>query len=178
MDIRKPSARLTLMAAGALLLGALAVQFMQAEDGAPATGTAAPLSGVPVRFGPGILSDASPAPAASAVPTIEDTAAPDGLAVTVDQHLEVNRALKDVADYFLLGGRQGTRAEHLAALLAHLKAKLTPPASEEAERIVRAYAAYLDAHDALLARSHVPAVSPDSMLSAPDADRLAGWRRD
>jgi lipase chaperone LimK len=101
--------------------------------------------------------------------------APGGLAVTPDQKLVINRALRDVIDYFLFGGHPGQRAAHVARLDAHLKAALPPPAYGEAMAIVRNYLSYIEAHDQLLARESQPAASADSALAPMDLDRIAAW---
>jgi lipase chaperone LimK len=107
--------------------------------------------------------------------TTADTSPPEGLEAGADQHLRINRALRDVFDYYLLSGLPGSRAEHLAQLLAHLKAGLPALAYADAEPIAYSYVAYLAAHDALLARQSVPVVTLDSKLAAPDAERMAAW---
>ncbi|AMP00696.1 proteobacterial lipase chaperone family protein [Collimonas arenae] len=104
-----------------------------------------------------------------------DTSPPDGLQVGADQHLRINRALRDVFDYYLLGGLPGTRAEHMAQLLAHLKGGLPSLAYADAERIAHSYLSYLTAHDALLERQTMPVVTADSKMATPDVERLAAW---
>lgn len=123
------------------------------------------------HFGPGSWNHMREAN----LPAVADTSPPDGLEVGTDRHLRINRALRNVIDYYLLGGLPGSMAEHIAQLLAHLKANLPTVAYIDAERIVQAYLSYLAAHDALLARQTTPVVTLDSKLAAPDADRMAAW---
>lgn len=159
---------------GGAILAMLAVWSVQPDDNASVEAAVAVQPATPVRFGPGVWTE--PAPAIPVAETLAfDTRAPGGLAATSDSRLVVNKALKDVADYFLLGGHPGTRAMHAAALLAHLESALPVPAANEATQIVRSYLAYLDEHDKLLARDPMPSVRPDSMHLPPDPDRIGAW---
>ncbi|MGB7192374.1 MAG: lipase secretion chaperone [Collimonas pratensis] len=125
------------------------------------------------------LERAAPAQLNAAIsdvlPSAGDTSPPPGLVVGADQHLQVNRALRDVFDYYLLGGLPGSRSQHMAQLLAYLKSSLPAPAYADGERLAHAYVAYLAAHDALLERQTPPAVTADSKMAAPDAERMATW---
>jgi len=159
----------------ALVIGLLAVALICFRSTGPAALTSGAQADAQVnasgRFGPGQWSDAAPANVAAAA----DTSPPQGLEVGVDQHLRINHALRDVFDYYLLGGFPGSRAEHMAQLLAHLKAGLPALAYADAERLAQSYLAYLTAHDALLARQAMPVVTLDSQMAAPDAERIAAW---
>ncbi|HEY0845472.1 MAG TPA: lipase secretion chaperone [Noviherbaspirillum sp.] len=163
--------------AGGLLLALLAIYIVLPERAEPVAG--APVhhveSGAPVRFGPGVWSDAPPIPSTVPEPAFADSDAPGGIVITADKRLVVNKALKDVADYFLLGGHAGTRATHMERLIAHLRASLPSPAFEEAAQIVRNYLQYLDTHDALLARTAPPPATPDSILPSADIERIGAW---
>lgn len=154
------------------LLAAALFCFRFAEPAALAAGTpAATRVNATERYGPGQLNAAvSDYPAAAS-----DTSPPPGLEVGADQHLQVNRAVRDVFDYYLLGGLPGSRAEHMAQLLAYLKSSLPAPAYADGERLARAYVAYLAAHDALLERQSPPAVTADSTMAPLDAERMATW---
>ncbi|MEO6921138.1 MAG: lipase secretion chaperone [Collimonas sp.] len=162
---------LALMVVVAGLLAAALFWFRSAEPAAAAGGTQ---SGARTtssdRIGPGQWREAS-----VAAPTVTDTSPPPGLAVDANQHLQVNRALRDVFDYYLLGGLPGSRPEHMAQLLAYLKSSLPASAYADGERLARAYVAYLTAHDALLEKQSVPVITPDSKMAALDADRMAAW---
>ncbi|AIY42360.1 lipase modulator protein [Collimonas arenae] len=159
-----------------VVAGLLAAALLWFRSPEPATATA--VAGMPpdVRtissnhVGPGRWSAA-----ATSEPAMADTSPPPGLAVDANQHLQVNRALRDVFDYYLLGGLPGSRSEHLAQLLAYLKSGLPALAYVDGERLARAYVAYLAAHDALLERQSVPVITPDSKMAALDADRMAVW---
>lgn len=159
---------------GGAILGMLAVWLGQPDDNASIEPAVSVQPAEPARFGPGAWME--PAPEIPVVETLAfDTLAPGGLVATPDNRLVVNKALKDVADYFLLGGHPGSRATHAAALLAHLQSALPLPAADEATQIVRNYLAYLDEHDKLLARDPMPSAQPDSMHLPPDVDRIGAW---
>lgn len=158
-------------AAASILLALLAAYLGSTDKQAPEASAPSASTDASVRFGPGVWTD----PAQESEGGVADTSAPDGLTVTADQHLVINRALKDVFDYFLLGGHLGAREEHTEKLRAHLKASLPGPAFQEADKIIRNYVAYLDAHDTLLAREAVPSANPDSLLAPPDIERVSAW---
>src|ERR1035437_6235792 len=83
----------------------VAIYIMQPEPEPPvSTVTAVKEKKAPPRFGPGVLTESSPEPTVPADPAAVDAEAPPGLAVTPDQHLLVNKELRDVFDYFLLAG--------------------------------------------------------------------------
>lgn len=130
-------------------------------------------SGTSERFGPGVFTQA-PQPASPA-PMASDTTPPDGLSITADQHLVINKALHDVIDYFLLGGFPGERATHVEQLLAHMKSVLPAPAYAEAAQIVQKYLVYLEEHDKLLARQATPPTDPGAGMASMDLDRIAAW---
>ena len=164
-----------ILALTAVLLGLLVaalVCFRSTPPAALAAGnqTAAPAN-APERAAPVQLNAA----VSDGLPSAGDTSPPPGLAVGGDQHLQVNRALRDIFDYYLLGGLPGSRGQHMAQLLAYLKNSLPAPAYADGERLAHAYAAYLAAHDALLERQTPPAVTADSKMAAPDAERMATW---
>ncbi|HWX00228.1 lipase secretion chaperone [Collimonas sp.] len=154
------------------LLAAALFCFRSAEPVALAAGmqAAAPANATD-RAGPGQLNAAVSEHLASA----GDTSPPPGLAVGAGQHLQVNRALRDVFDYYLLGGLPGSRSEHMAQLLAYLKSGLPVRAYADGERLARAYVGYLAAHDALLERQTPPAITADSKMAPVDAERMATW---
>lgn len=163
--------------AGGSLLALLAIYLVLPERQEPAPTAPVPQVqiGMPVRFGPGVWTDPAPPSAPAPEAASIDTDAPGGLATTPDKRLVINKALKDVADYFLLGGHAGTRAAHMERLLAHLRARLPSPAFEEAAQITRNYLKYLDTHDTLLVRAAPPPVTMDSVLPSTDVERIAAW---
>ncbi|WP_136419928.1 lipase secretion chaperone [Herbaspirillum sp. ST 5-3] len=168
--------RLTAAIASALVVALLAIYSGKPDEKSGPAANRIVATELSARFGPGVWTE--PGPGKSAIPpeaVDTDTEAPDGLAITGDQHLVINKALRDIADYFLLGGHLGERDLHIAKLLAHLKSRLPSPAFEEAERIVRNYVTYLEAHDKLLAHDPVPRLSPDSPALSPDVDRINSW---
>lgn len=127
------------------------------------------------RFGLGMLTveSASSIPAAQTVNL--DTMAPGGLATTTDHRLVVNRALRAVIEYFLLGGHPGEQATHLTNLFVHLQSKLPLPASHEAVQIAQNYLTYLQEHDKLLAHESMPASGCDTIILTMDIDRISAW---
>lgn len=162
-----------MVVAGALL--AAAVYFWQPEsEAAPAKKETGP-SASSARFGPGAWIS----PGASAAEHGDGAGygmpPPAGLAATADQRLQVNRALHDVIDFFLLGGRSGDRAAHTAVLREYLRSSLPAPAYDDALQVVQHYLAYMDAHDELLARLSIPTPAPGTIFSASDLERVADW---
>ncbi|PFH07686.1 lipase chaperone LimK [Collimonas sp. PA-H2] len=158
-----------------VVLGLLAAALFCSRSAQPAAAAAGTQAAIPAnaadRFGPGQLNAA----VSDNLPPARDTSPPPGLAVGADQHLQVNRALRDVFDYYLLGGLPGSRSEHMAQLLAYLKSSLPASAYVDGERLARAYVAYLAAHDALLDRQTPPALTADSKMAPLDAERMASW---
>lgn len=161
--------------ASGVLLTLLAIYLWQSDEPDPQPQAAPVQTSAPARFGPGVWTDPVPDTMSAVEMGTADTNAPGGLAVTTDKHLVISKALKDVADYFLLGGHPGTRPMHAEKLRAHLKASLPSPAFEEAVAIVQNYVAYLDAHDELLARDSIPAATPDSTLGEMEIERISAW---
>jgi lipase chaperone LimK len=170
--MRHPALPYLAAAACVALLG-LASLLLQPEP-QPVAAETASRQAETARFGPGTWTEPSTA-AGPQAPFAADTMAPGGLAVTSDQKLVINRALRDVIDYFLFGGHPGERAAHVASLDAHLKAALPPPAYGEAMTIVKNYLSYIEAHDQLLARESRSATPADSALAPMDLDRIAAW---
>ena len=121
----------------------------------------------PARFGPGILSAAPQSDAPPAAPPQADPWVPEGVDVTPDQHLVINKEMRSVFDYFLQPANPGDRAERLEKLNAYLKAKLPATAYDEATPIVSKYVEYLAAFDAQnLGDKDAPPTAPG------DAQRL------
>jgi hypothetical protein len=124
----------------------------------------------------------SPPPQAMAAPAAADSAPPrrtsmaDGRANGVDQSSEIaltdnqeliaDSALRKVMDSYLLGA--GDRGG-LQALLDYLNRHLPANAARESGRLATSYHAYLSAHDELLAAQNFGAT--------PDLHRLIGWQR-
>ncbi|HYD78708.1 MAG TPA: lipase secretion chaperone [Paucimonas sp.] len=163
--------RWALLGLTAVLLLLVANRFRSPDDPPAAPTVQASPVREPTQLGPGRFSAA-----AGALPAARpDTEAPGGLALTADRRLIVNKALRDVFDYFLLGGHAGERAQHVARLLAHLRDALPSPAHEEAVRIAHNYLAYLEQHDKLLARADAPRLTTDGNLPPADLDRIGAW---
>ncbi|CAN5398663.1 hypothetical protein BH11PSE11_BH11PSE11_14330 [soil metagenome] len=105
----------------------------------------------PARFGPGVLTQSTPSASAPANSGALDVGAPPGLEIMPNQHLVINKEMRDVFDYFLLGADAADRSSRVAKLQAHLKAKLPSPALEEASQIATAYLSYLIGFEKLMA---------------------------
>lgn len=88
------------------------------------------------------------------------------IALTDDQALIADSALRGVMDYYLLGR---TDAGRLQALRDHLQRRLPPAAAREATQLAQHYADYLRQHDELLAAQN--------FQPTPDAGRLQGWQQ-
>lgn len=88
------------------------------------------------------------------------------IALTDDQELIADSALRKVMDLFLLGsaGDKG-----LPALLNELNRRLPPAAARDAGQLANSYNAYIVAHDQLLAAQGFGAT--------PDLNRLTGWQQ-
>lgn len=173
---RRPLLGLALVASIVTAVLVIAViNFIQPDDARALPGSASAPGATSMRYGPGLAMQPGAASATPAQAATADTMAPDGLAITPDNHLVINRALRDVIDYFLLGGLPGERPTHIANLLVHLKKTLPSPASDDATKIARNYVAYLDEHDKLLARESLPASPQANVALALDVDRLSAW---
>jgi lipase chaperone LimK len=155
------------------LFAIAAVRYTPPSDPAPAVVHApAPR---PLQLGPGQWPDAAVSSNGQLPEIAADTVPPGGLAIDAAQRLVINRALRDVFDYFLLGGHPGPRSLHVQQLLAHLSSVLPPAAFNEAQRLVRNYLVYLDEHDQLLARYGAAPVYAEERLAAADFDRIDAW---
>lgn len=89
-----------------------------------------------------------------------------GIALTDNQELIADSALRKVMDAYLLG--RGSDSG-LPALITYLNRRLPANAAREAGRLATSYNAYLSAHDQLLA--------VQNLGSPPDLNRLIGWQR-
>ena len=154
-------------AAGVVLACGLFV-YLNSGDPAPAPTPATAASGGAV-FGPGALgaggSDGESLNKQDARPGSGQIGGPPGgLAASPDGQLQINGALHEVFDYFLL---QQTGNNQPRALQAYLKGKLPTAAATQAQEIAEHYQSYMAAHDALLASQN---------LASGDAERIAAWR--
>jgi lipase chaperone LimK len=166
--------RLEYLAIAIALSSGLAIWQLQPDTKPVAARATVAPNQPPARLGPGVWTT-STTPSGEVQSVAIDTVAPGGLAATPDGKLVINKALRDVIDYFLFGGHPGERSTHVAKLLAHLKAALPPPAFEEAVQIVKNYLAYIEAHDQLLAREAKPAAAADGVVAPMDMDKVAAW---
>lgn len=123
------------------------------------------------RFGPGVLSASASSPSKASE---FDSGAPVGITAAQDQHLVINRELRNTFDYFLLEGNALERATRVARLQQYLKAKLPATANEEATKLAATYLNYLDAFQKLTSvDSRIPkTASPSSPPNAEDIERF------
>lgn len=103
-----------------------------------------------------------------------DTRAPTGLETTSDQRLVINRALRDVSDYFLVTDKSRAGGDKFDRLLAYLKAKLPAPAYTEASEIAAHYAQYLATQENVQDHKRHGVRAMPTRLPTPEekADRL------
>lgn len=137
--------------------------YFNAGEPVPEAKPAAAAS-APAVFGPGALNAVDSGESLNKQEARPLIAPPAGLAAGADGKLQVNAALHDVFDYFLL---QQTGNDQARALEAYLKSKLPPAAYTQAQDIASHYQSYMQAHDALLASQN---------LGAGDVERIASWR--
>lgn len=104
-----------------------------------------------------------------------DSRAPGGLATTTDSKLVINRALRDVCDYFLQTEKNDGNIDQFNRLLAYLKAKLPDAAYAEASDIAAHYAQYLATKklEKNLKQHHSHSMPPSIPTPGEKADRLA-----
>lgn len=96
-----------------------------------------------------------------------DALGPDtGIALTDNQELIADSALRKVLDSFLLGS---AGAKGLPALLNELNRRLPTAAARDAGQLAVSYHGYIAAHDQLLAAQ--------GFDETPDLNRLIGWQR-
>nr|WP_315218038.1 hypothetical protein [uncultured Duganella sp.] len=109
---------------------------------------------------------AGAAPSSVASPLREPDVKSSDIALTDNQELIADSALRKVMDSYLLGG--GDKGG-LQALLDYLNRHLPANAARQAGQLASSYNAYLGAHDQLLAAQNFSAT--------PDLNRLIGWQR-
>lgn len=151
-----------LAAAAGGILGATALFWGRSSGDEPTTvPTPSPAMTAPVAAGSVPPRGASlPGGRANGFDTSSD------IALTDNQELIADSALRKVMDSYLLGG--GDRGG-LQALLDYLNRRLPANAAREAGRLATSYHAYLSAHDELLAVQNFGAT--------PDLNRLISWQR-
>ncbi len=140
----------------------LYIYFNAGEPAPPEQKPASSPSGA--VFGPGALNSADTGESLNKQEAQPVLAPPGGLTAGADGQLQVNAALHDVCDYFLLQQAGNNQA---AALQSYLKSKLPAPAYAQAQEIAGHYQSYMQAHDALLSSQN---------LGTGDAGRIAAWR--
>ncbi len=151
-----------LAAAAGGILGATALIWARSPVDDPAAAPAPP----PVTATP-VVTGAAPSGRA---PMLRDHGgsvdASSEIALTDNQELIADSALRKVMDSYLLGG--GDKGG-LQALLDYLNHRLPANAARDAGQLATSYHAYLSAHDQLLAAQ--------SFGATPDLNRLIGWQR-
>ena len=148
-----------LAAAAGGILGAAALTWARWPDDEPATAPAPP----PATTAPVV---AGTAPPRGVSPLREPGVMSSDIALTDNQELIADSALRKVMDSYLLGG--GDKGG-LQALLDYLNRHLPANAAHQAGQLASSYNAYLGAHDQLLAAQNFGAT--------PDLNRLIGWQR-
>lgn len=175
MDLRiMKYAKLKYLGLAACIAGAGLLTYFKFTSVSPDLKTEVSQVSSPAVFGPGNF------PAADVPINIglnesisTDTSAPGDIAISSDQRLILNRALRDVYEYFLVGGHPGTMPDHREKLVAHLKNILPPAALKEAAQIVDKYIAYLEALPSIFQENAPQNSGQEAMPSALDPDRLA-----
>jgi len=148
-----------LSAAAGAILGATALVWARWPDDKPAAAPAPP----PATAAPVV---AGTAPPRGVSPLREPGVMSSDIALTDNQELIADSALRKVMDSYLLGGGDNGG---LQALLDYLNRHLPANAAREAGQLATSYNAYLSAHDQLLAAQNFGAT--------PDLNRLIGWQR-
>ncbi|MEV4780459.1 hypothetical protein [Burkholderia sp. LMU1-1-1.1] len=148
-----------LAAAAGGILGAAALMWARWPDDEPAPAPAPP----PATAAPVV---AGTAPPRGVSPLREPGVMSSDIALTDNQELIADSALRKVMDSYLLGG--GDKGG-LQALLDYLNRHLPANAARQAGQLASSYNAYLGAHDQLLAAQNFGAT--------PDLNRLIGWQR-
>jgi lipase chaperone LimK len=159
--------KLTLGAAGAaaVLLGVLAVLHFGHADVGPRGAAPAQAAGAwDNPIGPGQLGGAvREAPMLGLDP---QAARDPHLALDRGGHLVPDMALRTLVDSFLGKTKGAERQARAGELRAFLNVKLQAPASQDANRIVTDYLAYLDAEEPLRARERFSRPDPSGLSDA------------
>lgn len=168
--------KLTLGAAGvgAVLLGALAVFFIERPDVQRPAAPPPQASAWDGPIGPGALAGAVREPAGPGQ-GMQAAGAPH-LAVDASGHLVPDLALRALMDSFLGAGSGARRQARAAELRAFLQRQLSAPALQEAQRIADDYLAYLEAEEQMLARERFAKPDPAG-LSDDEVTHLLEWLR-
>ena len=140
------------------ILGASALLWARWPGDEPAAAPTPP----PAMAAP---ATAGAAPPRATLPLREPDVLSSDIALTDNQELIADSALRKVMDSYLLGGGDQGR---LQALLDYLNRYLPASAAREAGQLANSYNAYLSAHDQLLAAQNFGAT--------PDLNRLIGWQ--
>jgi hypothetical protein len=157
--------------AGAVATGVLLVVLWQRPAEAPAAAPA-PTASWDGPVGPGLLSGPVRGTPAFDVQVPRDAR----IAIDANGHLVPDRALRSLMDGFLVRARESERQVMEAQLREFLAARLRQPAAGEADRLVTAYVAYLQADAQILARERFPQPDADG-LSEQQVGHLLSWQR-
>lgn len=161
-----------LAGAGALAIGVLAVVLWQRPAEAPEA-PAAKAGSWSDPVGPGLLSRPTSDLPSFAAQDMRDVK----IAVDASGHLVPDPALHGLMDEFLLKPRPSERQAMELQLRELLRQRLDQPAAGEADRLVSAYAAYLQAEGQLLARERFTQPDPNG-LSDDQVRHLLAWQRE
>lgn len=168
--------KLTLGAAGAgaVLLGVLAVFYIQRADVRLPAAQPLSASAWDGPIGPGALAGAVREPRGPGQ-DLQAAGAPR-LALDASGHLVPDLALRRLMDSFLVAGKGAQRQARAAELRAYLKGLLTAPAVQEAQRIAVDYLAYLEAEERMLARERFARPDPAGLADG-EVTHLLEWQR-
>jgi lipase chaperone LimK len=156
---------------------ALALAFVlwyRQADAPPLAGVAAPAKrSWEGPIGPGALR--SSASASASLDEVDFEEVPEGVA-RVDErgHLITDVQLHNAMDSYLLHTDVPSRQAAADKLRAYFKRKLPAMAESEADELVTRYLAYMDTHDAALARMRFAPAGADG-LSEMGVDQFAAW---
>jgi lipase chaperone LimK len=163
---------LVLLGAGAMAIAVYGVVLWQrpAPESAPAPTRAGSWNDA---VGPGLLSGAGGNMPALAMQDMRDVK----IAVDGSGHLAPDRALLKLMNEFLLNAKLSERQALEQQLRNMLRQRLDQPAAGEADRLVTAYLAYLQAESQLLARERFTQADPNG-LSDQEVKHLLAWQRE
>lgn len=158
--------------AGALAAGVMAVVLWQRPPEPPKQ-AAEPVGSWNDPIGPGLLSGQARGTQAF------DAQVPRDAKITVDAngHLVPDRELRGLMDSFLVKPRPSERQVMQVQLREFLAGRLRQPAAGEADRLVTAYVAYLQADEQVRARERFEQPDPNG-LTDQQVRHLLAWQRE
>lgn len=158
--------------AGAMAAGVMAVVLWQRPVEAPVA-AAEPTGSWNDPIGPGLLARPGQGTQAFGAQVPRDA----NIAVDANGHLVPDRTLRSLMDGFLVTPKPSERQAMEVQLRELLAVRLRQPAAGEADRLVTAYAAYLQAEAQARARERFSQADPDG-LSDQQVQHLLAWQRE